>query len=55
MKTIQRLFERLAGITQDELDRIRLAEKVFQSRIAFDLADLEKPACWRRARRQQPA
>ena len=51
VKTIQKLFERLAGITQDELDRIDLAAKVFQASSPINIADLERPACWRRPRR----
>jgi len=47
MKTIQKWFEQLAGISQDELDRLALATEVF-SAAPFDTASLEKPACWRR-------
>lgn len=48
MKTIQRWFEQLAGISPDELDRIALAAKVFGERTRTDIADLNTPACWRR-------
>lgn len=51
MRTIQKLFQRLAGITQEELDRINLAIEVFQTRSSINIAALEKPACWRRPRR----
>ena len=47
MKTIQKWFEQLAGISQDELDRLALAAEVF-SEAPFDASDLERPACWRR-------
>jgi hypothetical protein len=48
MKTIQKLFERLAGITPDGLDRLRLAEEEFRAGAPVDAAALEIPACWRR-------
>ena len=47
MKTIQKWFEQLAGVSQDELDRLALAAEVF-SEAPFDASDLQKPACWRR-------
>jgi hypothetical protein len=50
MKTIQKWFEQLAGISQDELDRLALAAEVF-SEAPFDASDLQKPACWRRKSR----
>lgn len=52
MNKIQKLFERLAGITQDELDRIDLAQKVFLAPAPRNLAELERPACWRRVPRR---
>lgn len=51
MEKLQKLFEKLAGITEDELARIRLAAEVFRIRPAEDLLELEIPACWRRPRR----
>lgn len=48
MKSIQQWFERLAGITQDELDRIALAARVFSEVPETDVADFGIPACWRR-------
>lgn len=48
MNAIQKWFERLAGISQDELDRIALAAKVFAGSSENDLNDLTMPACWRR-------
>lgn len=50
MKTIQKWFEQLAGVSQDELDRLALAEAVF-SEAPFDASGLQKPACWRRKSR----
>lgn len=52
MKTIQKLFERLAGVTQDEIKRIALAERVFLLSPQAYPPELEKPACWRRLRRR---
>lgn len=51
MHTIQKWFERLAGVTEDEIERLHIASRVFRARPAFDLARLETPACWRRPRR----
>lgn len=51
MKTIQKLFERLAGVTEGELERIGLAAEIFGAEPSLDIALLEKPACWRRSRR----
>lgn len=51
MHIIQKWFERLAGITQDELDRIHLATEVFRGEPRIDLAQLHMPACWRRPAR----
>ena len=53
MEKIQKLFEKLAGITQDELARIHLAAEVFRITPPQDLSELEIPACWRRPRRCQ--
>lgn len=50
MKTIQKWFEQLAGISQEELDRLALAAEVF-SEAPFDASGLQKPACWRRKSR----
>ena len=48
MKTIQKWFEQLAGISQDELDRIALAARVFADQTNLDISELKMPACWRR-------
>ena len=47
MKTIQKWFEQLAGVSQGDLDRMALAVRVF-SEAPFDPSSLQKPACWRR-------
>jgi hypothetical protein len=46
MNYLQKWFELIAGITQEERDRREFAEQVFARRI-FDAA-LQTPACWRR-------
>ncbi|MBK7417522.1 MAG: hypothetical protein IPJ38_23005 [Dechloromonas sp.] len=35
MKTIQKWFEQLAGISQDELDRLALAAEVFPRHLSM--------------------
>lgn len=49
MKTIQKWFEQLAGISQNELDRIALAAEVFAGQADVDIDNLQLPACWRRS------
>lgn len=49
MKTIQKWFEQLAGISQNELDRIALAAEVFAGQADIDTDNLRLPACWRRS------
>ncbi len=53
MNLIQKWFELLAGISQDELDRQALSARIFRA-TPFDATLLEKPACWRR-RERNPA
>lgn len=48
MKTIQKWFEQLAGISEDELERIALATRVFADNAKIDTSSLKMPACWRR-------
>ena len=43
MRTLQALFNRIAGIAHDEADRLYRAHLI--------PVTLERPACWRRARR----
>ena len=47
MNHIQKWFERIAGITQEERERREFAQKLF-GRQQFDTSALHKPACWRR-------
>lgn len=50
MKRLQKWFEQIAGISQEELDRLTRAREIF-SEPRQDIAALNKPACWRRKRR----
>ena len=50
MRTLQALFNRIAGIAHDEADRLYRAHLIF-CRPVLDPVALERPACWRRARR----
>lgn len=50
MKKLQRWFEVLAGVDQNELTRLHIALDVYTAP-RTDLSPLEKPACWRRPRR----
>ncbi|SDH07295.1 hypothetical protein [Propionivibrio dicarboxylicus] len=47
MNAIQAWFERIAGITQEERERLAFARELY-GRPSFDPAAFEKPACWRR-------
>ena len=47
MKRIQKWFELIAGISQEDLERAR---QIFAARNT-DITELQKPACWRRKRR----
>lgn len=51
MSTLQKWFERLAGITPDALERERIACQVFTRSQSIDPNALQLPACWRRAGR----
>ena len=50
MKRIQKWFELIAGISQEDLEREVRARQIFAER-KTDIAVLQKPACWRRDRR----
>ena len=50
MRTLQALFNRIAGIAHDEADRLYRAHLIF-CRPVLDPVALERPACWRRSRR----
>jgi len=47
MNRIQRLFELLAGIPQEERHHLALTQKVY-SASRVDIHSLRTPACWRR-------
>lgn len=53
MKRLQKWFEQIAGITQQELDRQARAQEIFSGNRP-DISALERPACWRRQRRINP-
>lgn len=53
MKRLQKWFEQLAGITQQELDRLAQVREVFGNSEP-DISALERPACWRRRCRIRP-
>ena len=50
MKRIQKLFELIAGISQEDIEREARARQIFAARNT-DVAALQTPACWRRKRR----
>jgi hypothetical protein len=52
MKHIQAWFERIAGISRDEMARLTRAREIFAASDT-DLASLQLPACWRRSARVQ--
>ena len=49
MRTLQALFNRIAGIAHDEADRLYRAHLIF-CQPGLNTIALEKPACWRRSR-----
>ena len=56
MKRIQKWFEVIAGISQEEQDRWALAQEIFGrtgAGVGADLSALKIPACWRRQVRIQ--
>lgn len=48
MGRLQKWFEILAGISQEESARLAQAHAIF-NQPGLDLSGLELPACWRRA------
>ena len=50
MKRIQKWFELIAGISQENIEREARARQIFAERNT-DISALQKPACWRRDRR----
>ena len=47
MNHIQAWFERIAGVSQEERQRLAFSRQLF-GRPSFDLSAFETPACWRR-------
>ena len=47
MNRMQRLFERIAGISQEERNRWAFAQSIYGAP-PKDLLVLQTPACWRR-------
>ncbi len=47
MKQLQKWFDMMAGISQDEQQRLAMARAIFGSETP-DFAPLQTPACWRR-------
>ena len=47
MNRIQKWFEQIAGVTQEERQRWALAQEIFGTP-RVDVLALQKPACWRR-------
>ena len=47
MNRIQRVFEFIAGISQQERDRWALAQEIYRAP-RLDVIALRTPACWRR-------
>ena len=47
MNRMQRLFERIAGISQEERDRWAFAQSIYGAP-PKNLTALRTPACWRR-------
>ena len=47
MNRIQKLFEFIAGISQDEDRRWALAQEIYHTP-KMDVLSLQLPACWRR-------
>ena len=51
MKQLQAWFNRIAGVCEEEQERLAVARAIFAER-GPDLAALATPACWRRAGRR---
>jgi len=51
MNRLQKWFEHIAGVTQEERERRAFAQALFGSR-PMDMGELQLPACWRRKARQ---
>jgi hypothetical protein len=51
MNRIQKWFETIAGVTQEERERRAFAQAFFGSK-PVDVVALQTPACWRRKSRR---
>lgn len=47
MNRLQKWFDQIAGVTQEERQRWALAQEIFGSQ-RLDTSSLQTPACWRR-------
>ncbi|MDD2885526.1 MAG: hypothetical protein PHT48_10830 [Dechloromonas sp.] len=47
MKQLQKWFDMMAGISQDEQQRLAMAHAIFNDS-EMDFSPLHTPACWRR-------
>lgn len=47
MNRIQKWFEQIVGLSQEERHRWALAQEIFATP-RVDIQSLQKPACWRR-------
>ena len=50
MNQLQKWFDKVAGVTQEERARYEFARQVFGAQ-PIDVAVLQTPACWRRKAR----
>ena len=48
MKQLQKWFDLIAGISEEEQKRLAMAHAIFGQR-GLDLSVLSRPACWRRS------
>jgi len=49
MGRVQNWFEKVVGVTEEELRRREFAQRIFGQR-PMDISALQRPACWRRLR-----
>ena len=49
MDRVQNWFEKVVGVTEEELRRREFAQRFFGQR-PMDISALQRPACWRRLR-----
>ncbi len=48
MKQLQKWFDLIAGISEEEQRKLAIAHAIFGQR-GPDLSELNRPACWRRS------